>query len=85
MQVKDGLTCGLAIVDADVVSGRLMLDVETSLCSIQQRQHFRTPVGARLEERANVPPRNDQGMARRNWKRVADGQGKGGLIDDALS
>lgn len=55
-----------AIVDADVEAIWTELSLRGGLRIVEQGQHFRRLLAIHLDERADVPSRDDKAMARRN-------------------
>ena len=77
MDVSDGLTGGWAIVDADVVGVRTESRVENPLLFADELEQRIMLLGRQVEERSNVPIRDDKRMAGRDWICVADGDRQG--------
>lgn len=64
VQVAYGLTCYRAVVDADVVSGRMKLRIQLSLGLVEQCEQGRSLVATQLEETANMAQGDDQCVSR---------------------
>jgi hypothetical protein len=60
VQMSDGLACGRAIVDADVVALGSQFVVEGLLCFVQQLQDPDALSSRQFEEAAYVSARDDQ-------------------------
>ena len=77
MDVSDGLTGGWAIVDADVVGVRTEFRVENPLLFADELEQCVMLLGRQIEERSNVPIRDNERMAGRYRICVADGNSQG--------
>ena len=81
MDVSDGLTGSWAIVDADVVGVRSEFRVENPLLLADELEQRGMLLGRQVEERPNVPIRDDERMAGRDWICIADGNRQGVRCD----
>src|SRR3569623_144138 len=84
VQVRNGLTAGRTVVDADVVAVGLVVLVEDVL-RLRQHPEQRSLLGfGGLEQRGDVTARNDHRMPERDGKPVAIGHGEFIFGDDAM-
>lgn len=63
MEVRYGLAGRCSVIDPDVVPGGVKLGVKQRLCFVEQVQQTVTFLRRDLEKRADVPFRDDQGVA----------------------
>jgi hypothetical protein len=84
MEVRHGLPSCRAIVDSDVEAVRPEINLGCGLGHIKHGQHSKPLFGSHLKERADVPPRDDQAVARGDWIAIANPEGTLVLASDAL-
>lgn len=72
MQVRNGLSSRCSIVDTDVIGVRSVLIVNRPFRLIEQGQHPQSLGRIDLEERADMPLRNDQAVSFGYWKAVVN-------------
>jgi hypothetical protein len=70
VKVRDGLSCGLPIVNADVIAGGMMLFLDQGSGLVQQGQEGFALCRRGVEEGSNVAPRQDQEMPGRDWESI---------------
>lgn len=84
MQVRNGLACRSAFVDADVVTRRVQLAIKV-VAGRSQEGHQVAALGVRdFEERRHVSLRDDQRVAGRNREAVANDDREFAVLDDAI-
>lgn len=64
VEVWHGLPRRRAVIDADVVTVRMMFRIDGGLCLVEEFQKGRSLRGAGVEERADVTFRDDEAMPR---------------------
>lgn len=62
MEVGDGLACGWAVIDADVIAIWPVRLIHHGFGLVEQFQQARTLSRAHLKERADMSSRNDEAM-----------------------
>jgi len=85
VQMHHGLSGGNAIVDADVVAGRLELAIEVHPHQVEQLEQGGLLALRALEQRCDVPLGDDQRVARRDGKCVADRERGVAVEEDAVA
>jgi len=84
VQMRNCLAGSGAVIDANVERSRLMLMTYLCFGLVEQRQHRRTFVGTGLEKGSNVPFRNYEAMARRDWEAIVYPDGELVLVNDTV-
>jgi hypothetical protein len=74
VQVRYCLPSRFAVIDADVISGRMELVIHGLLLSFEQLEHRRSLSVVKIEKRGNVSARNYEGVAGRNRVPIANGE-----------
>lgn len=84
VQMRDCLSGSGAVIDANVKRSRLMLITYLRFGLVEQHQHCRAFVGTGLEKGSNVPFRNDEAVARRDWETIVYPDGELVLGNDTV-
>jgi len=84
VQVRHRLTCHRAVIDADVVALRLELSIHGFLGCIKQPKEVCPFISGQIKELADVAVGNDQRVARRDRKTIADDHAVNATAPDAL-
>jgi hypothetical protein len=84
VEVRYRLAGGCTVVDADVVACRMEMVIHLGAGCGQERHQVGPLCVGGLEERGDMPFRDDQSVAGRDWEAVTNGKRVLAVLDNAI-